>query len=133
MFVAMENGLPKKERFEVKARIFLRVETLKELVALVKNGSAKEAAEALRIAEERTHLEEKLYAEVLAGNIKKATDAYTVLGLKKSESNKVLACLKKQGRIEYLRKQKRWTCVEMDASADGEEGNQSHDSIAGPS
>ena len=114
-YIAMENGVPKGDRFEVKARIFLSIDTLGAWVDLAKSGKEREAAELQRMEDERKALEEKLYSAVLAGEVRKADDSAVVLGLKKSESKKILMGLKNQKRIEYSNKQKRW--IETDSNS----------------
>ncbi len=109
----MENGLPKKDRFEVKARIFLSVNTLRVWIDLVKSGKEREAAESQCLEDERKALEKKLYSAVLAGKVKKEADSAAILELKKADARKILMSLKEQKLIEYSRKRRCWARAEF--------------------
>lgn len=108
LFLAMENGVPSKQGFEVKARLFLSIEALEAWIELIKDGRARMQAEEKRKEAKQKQLEERLIQAIEAGDVKTQRDVATNLGIKKAEAKRILGNLKDQQRIRYVPQTHRW-------------------------
>ncbi len=108
LYLAMENGVPGKNGFEVKARLFLSIKTLQTWIELIHDGKARMKAEEEREYARQKELEERLLLAIDAGEVKKEGDIAPLLNLKKAEAKRILVKLKKGGLVEYVPQKRRW-------------------------
>lgn len=111
LFLAMENGVPTKQGFEVKARLFLSIETLEAWIELIKGGRVRMQAEEKRKEAKQKQLEERLVKAIEAGDVKAQRDVAANLGINKAEAKRILGNLKDQQRIRYVPQTHRWEAL----------------------
>ncbi len=116
-FLAMENGLPNPSGlFEVKARLFLDVDTLVAWIDFIETGAAKEKEE--RKLQEMFEIkrQDELVKHALCligqGKISKQADLQEQCALSTAETRKLISTLKEKGLAEYSRSIRQWKVVE---------------------
>lgn len=108
LYLAMENGVLSGQRFEVKARLFLSINTLQAWIELIRDGKARMKAEEERESARQRELEERLLRAIDAGEVKKEGDIAPLLSIKKAEAKRILGKLRGEGRVKYASQKRCW-------------------------
>lgn len=116
-FLAMENGLPNSSgSFEVKARLFLDIDTLVAWIDFIKTGAAKEKEE--RELQEMLDIkrQDELVKHALCligkGKISRQADLQEQCALSAAETRKLILTLKEKGLAEYSHSIRQWKVVD---------------------
>lgn len=117
-FLAMENGMPKGDSFEVKARLFLSVSTLEAWTELIRQGKEAEESEIKRLSDAENTLKRNLLQAIRDGQIATYESAMNSFELNKGKTSKLFRELKGEGLIDFSRKKHCWVCTQ----SEGEQG-----------